>query len=127
MFLLHNVWQILLDRDLQAVKSLGQVCKDRVTLASTLLKIFRHEREEIFLLKTMNSLEIENQGKVKVVIYLLRFLSHVKRPKQCPHYKGGIWKRGFESAAQENVELSENALQPGGLEYAGFASYCGRF
>ena len=73
MFLLHNVWQILLDRDLQAVKSLGQVCKDRVTLASTLLKIFRHEREEIFLLKTMNSLEIEKQGKVKVVIYLLRF------------------------------------------------------
>ena len=45
------------------MKSLGQVCKDRVSLASTLLKIFRHEREEIFLLKTMNSLEIENQGE----------------------------------------------------------------
>jgi len=44
------------------------VCKDRVTLASTLLKIFRHEREEIFLLKAMNSLEIEKQGEVKVLI-----------------------------------------------------------
>ena len=49
------------------------MCKDRVTLASTLLKIFRHEREEIFLLKTMNSLEIEKQGKVKVVIDMLKF------------------------------------------------------
>lgn len=55
--------QILLDKDLQAVKGLGQVCKDRVVLASTLLKIFRHEKEEIFLLKSMNSLDIENQGK----------------------------------------------------------------
>ena len=59
------------------------MCKDRVTLASTLLKIFRHEREEIFLLKTMNSLEIEKQGKVKVVINLLRFSSRVKMPKWC--------------------------------------------
>ena len=63
-----------MDRDLQAVKSLGQVCKDRVTLASTLLKIFRHEREEIFLLKTMNSLEVEKQGKVKVVGGQIRIL-----------------------------------------------------
>ncbi|KAJ7365846.1 Ras GTPase-activating protein 1 [Desmophyllum pertusum] len=47
----YSLKEILLDKDLQAVKCLGQVCKDRVTLASTLLKIFRHEREEIFLLK----------------------------------------------------------------------------
>ncbi|KAL9987198.1 hypothetical protein ACROYT_G001462 [Oculina patagonica] len=59
--------EIILDKDLQAVKSLGQVCKDRVTLASTLLKIFRHEREEIFLLKTMNSLEIEKQEEVSTL------------------------------------------------------------
>ena len=50
------------------------MCKDRVTLASTLLKIFRHEREEIFLLKTMNSLEVEKQGKVKVVVGQIRIL-----------------------------------------------------
>lgn len=60
--------KILLDKDLQAVKSLGQVCKDRVTLASTLLKIFRHERQEIFLLKSMTSLEIEKQGKANKLL-----------------------------------------------------------
>ncbi|CAH3132087.1 unnamed protein product [Porites lobata] len=59
--------EILLDKDLQAVKGLGQVCKDRVALASTLLKIFRHEKEEIFLLKSMNSLDIENQEEVSTL------------------------------------------------------------
>ncbi|XP_015759449.1 PREDICTED: ras GTPase-activating protein 1-like isoform X2 [Acropora digitifera] len=59
--------EILLDNDLQAVKGLGQVCKDRVTLASILLKIFRHERQEIFLLKTMNSLEVEKQEEVSTL------------------------------------------------------------
>lgn len=63
----NSLKEIILDKDLQAVKSLGQVCKDRVSLASTLLKIFRHEREEIFLLKTMNSLEIENQEEVSTL------------------------------------------------------------
>ena len=44
------------------------MCKDRVNLASILLKIFRHERQEIFLLKSMNSLEVEKQGKVILII-----------------------------------------------------------
>ncbi|EDO36190.1 predicted protein [Nematostella vectensis] len=55
--------EILLDEDLVAVTALGQVCKDRVVLASTLLKIFRHEKQEIFLLKTMNAREIEKQDE----------------------------------------------------------------
>ena len=61
------------------MKSLGQVCKDRVSLASTLLKIFRHEREEIFLLKTMNSLEIENQGESSSNISPLKRLKDVQK------------------------------------------------
>ncbi|XP_068741233.1 ras GTPase-activating protein 1-like [Montipora capricornis] len=59
--------EILLDSELQAVKGLGQVCKDRVNLASVLLKIFRHERQEIFLLKSMNSLEVEKQEEVSTL------------------------------------------------------------
>ncbi|XP_031570503.1 ras GTPase-activating protein 1-like [Actinia tenebrosa] len=58
-----NLKEILLDKDLFAVTALGQVCKDRVSLASSLLKIFRHEKQELFLLKTMNAKEIEKQDE----------------------------------------------------------------
>lgn len=56
-----------MDKELQAVTALGQICKDRVLLASTLLKIFRHEKQEIHLVKTMNAKEIETQGMISFV------------------------------------------------------------
>ena len=43
--------------------SLGEVCKDRVFLASTVLKIYRHERQETELLRLMNEREVQSHSE----------------------------------------------------------------
>ena len=52
---------------------LGEVCKDRVFLASTLLKIYRHERQETELLRIMNEQEVQrhSQGCYCTVLYCI--------------------------------------------------------
>ena len=58
--------QVLLSRDYAFVQSLGEVSKDLNSLAFTLLKIFRQssqeEHEEIQLIKTITSRELNNRG-----------------------------------------------------------------
>ena len=59
--------QLLLAKDLETVLALSNVCtnsNDRIPLANALLQIFRHERHEAHLLKTMNDLEIEKEGSL---------------------------------------------------------------
>jgi len=56
----------LLAKDLETVLALSQVTKcsnDRAPLATALLQIFRHEHQEAHLLKTLNDLDIDNEGK----------------------------------------------------------------
>lgn len=51
--------QLLLDPELHVVRALADVChSDRVPLASSLLKIFRYERKEADLLRSLNQAEV---------------------------------------------------------------------
>ncbi|KAL7304905.1 ras GTPase-activating protein 1 isoform X2 [Trichogramma pretiosum] len=55
--------QLLLDSDLQVVKALSDICHlDRVPLANSLLKIFRHENRETDLLRSLNKAEIDKEN-----------------------------------------------------------------
>ncbi|XP_011503859.1 PREDICTED: ras GTPase-activating protein 1 [Ceratosolen solmsi marchali] len=54
--------QLLLDPELQVVKALADVCHlDRIPLANSLLRIFRHERKEADLLKTLTQAEVDKE------------------------------------------------------------------
>ena len=57
--------QLLLAKDLETVLALAKVCRetDRIPLATALLQIFRHERQEAQLLTTLADLDIENEGR----------------------------------------------------------------
>lgn len=58
--------QLLLAKNLETVLALSSVCtssNDRIPLATSLLQIFRHERQEAHLLKTLNDLDMEKEGK----------------------------------------------------------------
>ena len=59
--------EVLLSKDYMLVQSLGEVSKDLNALAYTLLKIFRQgtkqeDHEEIQLIKTITSRELNNRG-----------------------------------------------------------------
>ncbi|XP_028399121.1 ras GTPase-activating protein 1-like isoform X2 [Dendronephthya gigantea] len=56
--------EILLKEDVQCVVSLMEVCKDRDTLASRILNVFRHQREHHNLLRRLTEREIENEDNV---------------------------------------------------------------
>jgi len=59
-------WQLLLAKDLETVLALSAVLtgsNDRGPLATALLQIFRHEHQEAHLLRTLNDLVIDNEGK----------------------------------------------------------------
>ncbi|XP_025074377.1 ras GTPase-activating protein 1 [Pogonomyrmex barbatus] len=56
--------QLLLDPELHVVKALADVCHlDRVPLANSLLRIFRHERKEADLLRSLNQAEVEKEDE----------------------------------------------------------------
>lgn len=51
--------ELLLDPELHVVRALADVCHlDRVPLANSLLRIFRHERKEADLLRSLNQAEV---------------------------------------------------------------------
>ena len=61
-----GVLQVLLSKDCQIVSTLGLLCDnrgDQIQLAQSLLKVFRHDKREATLLKTLTSVEIANEGK----------------------------------------------------------------
>ncbi|KAJ8680102.1 hypothetical protein QAD02_015889 [Eretmocerus hayati] len=54
--------QLLLDPELQVVKALADVCHlDRVPLATSLLRIFRHEERVTDLLRSLNQNEVDKE------------------------------------------------------------------
>jgi len=55
--------ELLLAKDLETVLALAKVCRetDRIPLATALLQIFRHERQEAPLLTTLTDLDIDNE------------------------------------------------------------------
>lgn len=56
-------FQVLLSKDFQIVSTLGLLCdNDRTQLAQSLLKIFKHDKREATLLKTLTSVEVANEG-----------------------------------------------------------------
>jgi len=57
----------LLAKDLETVLALAAVLagsNERGPLANALLQIFRHEHQEAHLLRTLNDLDIDNEGKL---------------------------------------------------------------
>jgi hypothetical protein len=69
--------QLLVAKDLETVLALSSTVSansnDRAPLATALLQIFRHEHQEAHLLKTLNDLDIDNEGKV-AALPVLRLL-----------------------------------------------------
>ncbi|XP_046678395.1 ras GTPase-activating protein 1 isoform X4 [Homalodisca vitripennis] len=60
--------QLILDPSLEAVRALADLCHlDRMPLATSLLRIFRHERKEADLLKTLNDAEIEKEEETSTL------------------------------------------------------------
>lgn len=58
------VFQMILQKEFHVIYALAHVCgQDRTLLASLLLKIFRHEKAEAPLLRTLNDREINMEGK----------------------------------------------------------------
>lgn len=56
--------QIILQKEFYVVYALAHVCgQDRSLLASLLLRIFRHEKTEAPLLRTLNDREISMEGR----------------------------------------------------------------
>lgn len=71
------VLQLLLAKDLETVLALSAVSagsNDRGPLATALLQIFRHEHQEAHLLRTLNDLDIDNEGEFHVRVTFLFFL-----------------------------------------------------
>lgn len=60
--------QLLVAKDLETVLALSSTVSansnDRAPLATALLQIFRHEHQEAHLLKTLNDLDIDNEGNI---------------------------------------------------------------
>lgn len=55
--------QMILQKEFHVIYALAHVCgQDRTLLASLLLKIFRHEKAEAPLLRTLNDREIKMEG-----------------------------------------------------------------
>ncbi|XP_026288101.1 ras GTPase-activating protein 1 [Frankliniella occidentalis] len=60
--------ELVLDPSLEVVRALADVCHmDRGPLANSLLRIFRHERKEADLLKTLNEVEIEKEEETSTL------------------------------------------------------------
>lgn len=61
---LFGSMQMILQKDFHVIYALAHVCgQDRSLLASLLLRIFRHEKAEAPLLRTLNDREINMEGK----------------------------------------------------------------
>ncbi|KAJ9580394.1 hypothetical protein L9F63_003948 [Diploptera punctata] len=60
--------QLVLDPSLEVVRALADICHlDRVPLANSLLRIFRYERKEADLLKSLNEAEIEKEEETSTL------------------------------------------------------------
>lgn len=87
---------MILQKEFYVIYALAHVCgQDRTLLASLLLRIFRHEKAEAPLLRTLNDREINMEGEKKkeklslqsaapqnvwsCILYLLIFLYTVPR------------------------------------------------
>lgn len=67
---------MILQKEFHVIYALAQVCgQDRTLLASLLLRIFRHEKAEAPLLRTLNDREINMEGKKSETDYHLSDLS----------------------------------------------------
>ncbi|XP_014259409.1 ras GTPase-activating protein 1 [Cimex lectularius] len=60
--------QLILDPSLEVVRALADICHlDRMPLANSLLRIFRHEKKEADLLKSLNDAEIEKEEETSTL------------------------------------------------------------
>ncbi|KAK9506674.1 hypothetical protein O3M35_008566 [Rhynocoris fuscipes] len=60
--------QLILDPSLEVVRALADICHlDRMPLATSLLRIFRHEKKEADLLKSLNDAEIEKEEETSTL------------------------------------------------------------
>lgn len=63
--------QMILQKDFHVIYALAHVCgQDRSLLASLLLRIFRHEKAEAPLLRTLNDREINMEGILAPLLLL---------------------------------------------------------
>ncbi len=60
--------ELVLDSKLEVVRALADLChSDRMTLANSLLRIFRFDKKEAELLSTLNRLEVEREEETSTL------------------------------------------------------------
>lgn len=65
---------MILQKEFHVIYALAHVCgQDRTLLASLLLRIFRHEKAEAPLLRTLNDREISMEGKREGTNFIVEF------------------------------------------------------
>lgn len=66
-----------MEEELEVVSVLADLChRDRTPLANAVLRVFRYEKKEAMLLKTMNDREIQIEGKVILLILLYTIMKN---------------------------------------------------
>lgn len=75
---------MILQKEFHVIYALAHVCgQDRTLLASLLLRIFRHEKAEAPLLRTLNDREINMEGKkhkdfgVQLIVLCISVLKYI--------------------------------------------------
>ena len=99
----------MLAKDLETVLALVAVCatnNNRAPLATALLQIFRHERQEAHLLKTINDLEIDQEGKL-----VRRVWCEAKNQADFRICQSRTAQSGMTSLSEENLIQSNPLYQ----------------
>lgn len=99
---------MILQKEFHVIYALAHVCgQDRTLLASLLLKIFRHEKAEAPLLRTLNDREINMEGKQ-------RRTSESQHRRAAPSARGSTltrFSRGTATRRGDDVVQSDHARQ----------------
>ncbi|XP_067934605.1 ras GTPase-activating protein 1-like [Watersipora subatra] len=121
----NDLQKVLLSKDCQIVSTLGLLCdsrSDQIQLAQSLLKVFRHEKREATLLKTLTSVEIANEENA-ATLFRSTSLATTLMDQYMKLTAGDFVREALQKTVQritvENIkiELDPNIMDnPAGLE-----------
>ncbi|KAL1117878.1 hypothetical protein AAG570_004191 [Ranatra chinensis] len=99
--------QLILDHSLEAVRALADICHlDRMPLANSLLRIFRHEKKEADLLKLLNEAEIEKEEETSTLFRAASLTTTLM-----DLYMKSICTGFLQSAVQDTIQKLLDAKQ----------------
>nr|CAH0102365.1 unnamed protein product [Daphnia galeata] len=112
--------ELLLDPHLEAVRALADLCHlDRVPLATSLLRVFRHERKEADLLQTLNDAEIDKEEETSTLFraasLTTTLMDHYMKSICTPFLTAAVSETIHKlMEAKQSCELNPSKMDPGG-------------